>query len=61
MVMPAHAADTGTYRISDYIITLEPQNDGQVRITVEQQWQVLSGDIPWVTVGLPNENFSIEN
>jgi hypothetical protein len=61
VVMPAHAADTGTYQISDYIITLEPQNDGQVRITVEQQWQVLSGDIPWVTVGLPNKNFSIEN
>jgi len=61
VVMPAHAADTGTYQISDYVITLEPQNDGQVRITVEQQWQVLSGDIPWVTVGLPNKNFSIEN
>jgi hypothetical protein len=59
-VIPA-GADTGTYQISDYVITLEPQSDGQVRITVEQQWQVLSGDIPWVTVGLPNENFSIEN
>jgi hypothetical protein len=59
-VIPAYA-DTGTYQISDYVITLEPQSDGQVRITVEQQWQVLSGNIPWVTVGLPNENFSIEN
>jgi hypothetical protein len=59
-VIPAYA-DTGTYRISDYIITLEPQTDGQVRITVEQRWQVLSGDIPWVTVGLPNKNFSIVN
>ena len=58
--MPAYA-DTGTYEIADYIITLEPQSDGQVRITVEQQWQVLSGSIPWVTVGLPDENFSIEN
>jgi hypothetical protein len=58
--IPAYA-DTGTYRISDYIITLEPQSDGQVRITIEQQWQVLSGSIPWVTVGLPNEKFSIED
>ena len=53
------SADTGTYRISSYIVTLEPQNSGQVKITVQQQWQVLSGDIPWVTVGLPNDHFSI--
>ena len=55
------SADTGTYRISNYIITLEPQSDGQVRITYEQQWKVLSGDIPWITVGLPNSSFSIES
>jgi len=30
-------------------------------MTYEQQWQVLSGDIPWVTVGLPNSKFSIES
>jgi hypothetical protein len=54
-------ADTGTYRLSDYIVTLEPQSDGQVMITIEQQWQVLSGNIPWVTVGLPNRNFSIKS
>jgi hypothetical protein len=60
-VMPVLAADTGTYKISDYTITLEPQNDGQVKITVTQQWQVLGGSIPWVTVGLPNSSFSIEN
>jgi hypothetical protein len=60
MAVPA-SADTGTYRISNYLVTLEPQSDGQVRITYEQQWQVLSGDIPWVTVGLPNSNFIVEN
>src|SRR4030042_2293845 len=54
-------ADTGTYKISNYIVTLEPQNDGRVLITVEQQWEVLSGSIPWVTVGLPNNNFSIKD
>jgi hypothetical protein len=60
LVVPVYA-DTGTYRISDYIVTLEPQNNGQVMITIEQQWLVLSGDIPWITVGLPNKNFSIDN
>ncbi len=52
-------ADTGTYRISNYMITLEPQSNGQVKITCEQEWEVLSGNIPWITVGLPNSNFSV--
>ncbi len=60
-VVPVLAADTGTYGISSYTITLEPQSSGQVKISVEQQWKVLSGNIPWVTVGLPNDNFSVEN
>jgi hypothetical protein len=55
------SADTGTYKILDYIVTLEPQNDGRVLITVAQQWQVTSGDIPWVTVGLPNQSFEIKD
>ncbi len=54
-------ADTGTYKINNYVVTMEPQNDGRVLITVEQQWQVLSGDIPWVTVGLPNQNFEVKD
>ena len=54
-------ADTGTYQINDYVVTLEPQNDGRVLITVEQQWEVLSGHIPWVTVGLPNKYFEIRD
>jgi LPXTG-motif cell wall-anchored protein len=58
LVIPA-SADTGTYGISSYIITLEPQSSGQVKITVDQQWKVLSGDIPWITVGLPNDHYSI--
>jgi hypothetical protein len=55
------SADTGTYKINNYIVTLEPQNDGRVLITVEQQWEVLSGSIPWVTVGLPNNKFEIRD
>ena len=57
---PVVAADTGTYGISDYTVTLTPQSDGQVRMTIAQTWRVLSGDIPWVTVGLPDSHFSIE-
>jgi hypothetical protein len=55
------SADTGTYGISSYIVTLEPQSSGEVKITIEQQWKVLSGSIPWVTVGLPNSSFSVED
>ncbi len=55
------SADTGTYKISDYIVTLEPQNDGRVFLTIEQEWQVLSGNIPWVTVGLPNKYFEVKD
>jgi hypothetical protein len=55
------AADTGTYRINNYAVTLEPQSDGRVKITYEQDWQVTGGDIPWVTVGLPNSNFTVQS
>lgn len=54
-------ADTGTYNISDYVVTLDPQSSGAVRITYEQTWQVLSGNIPWITVGLPNSKFVVED
>jgi hypothetical protein len=66
-VTPVHAdviisnQDTGTYRILGYTATLEPQSNGSVRITCEQEWQVLSGNIPWITVGLPDSSFSVEN
>jgi hypothetical protein len=53
-------ADTGTYRITDYHVRLEPQNDGTIRITITQNWVVNSGNIPWITVGLPNSHFAIE-
>jgi hypothetical protein len=58
LVFPAQA-DTGTYRISNYVLTLEPQSSGRVKITCEQEWKVLGGHIPWITVGLPNSDFSV--
>jgi hypothetical protein len=59
LVTSTAVADTGTYRLSNYAVTLEPQNDGRVKITYEQDWVVLSGHIPWVTVGLPNAKYEI--
>jgi len=53
-------ADTGTYRILSYVTTLEPQSNGSVKITYEQEWQVLSGNIPWITVGLPDSSYTVE-
>ncbi len=61
MALPAAAADTATYKLLDYVVTLEPQSSGQVRMTYQQEWEVLSGHIPWVTVGLANSNFTVDS
>ncbi len=60
VAVPARA-DTGTYRITDYVVTLEPQSNGAVKITYEQTWQVLSGNIPWITVGMANGGYSVQS
>ena len=52
-------ADTGTYKIDNYTVTLTPQSDGSVDISYYQQWTVLSGNIPWITVGLPNTSYTV--
>ena len=52
-------ADTGTYKIDNYTVTLTPQSDGTVDISYYQQWTCLSGNIPWITVGLPNTSYTI--
>lgn len=58
-VLPSTAADTGTYEITNYLVNLEPQSSGQVRVTYQQEWKVLGGHIPWITVGTANSNFTI--
>jgi hypothetical protein len=52
-------ADTGTYTIQDYKVTLTPKSDGTVEAEYYQKWLVTGGYIPWITVGTPNANFSI--
>lgn len=60
LFIPAQVlADTGTYKIDNYTVTLTPQSDGSVNISYYQQWTVLSGNIPWITVGLPNTFYTI--
>ena len=60
LALPVHA-DTGTYRITNYVVTLEPQSSGAVKMTYEQTWQVLTGNIPWITVGLANTSYSVQS
>jgi uncharacterized membrane protein YgcG len=52
-------ADTGTYEIQDYRVTLTPRSSGEVEISYYQKWLVTGGHIPWITVGTPNSNFVI--
>ena len=47
-------ADTGTYRILDYSVTLNPKATGEIIMDYSQTWLVTGGNIPWVTIGLPN-------
>src|ERR1035437_4787693 len=53
--------DTGTYRIDDYKVRLTPHSDGNVTIEYYQKWSVTGGHVPWITVGVPNSNFTIGN
>lgn len=60
IAVPSHAGDTGTYNIDEYRVQLEPRSDGTVLINYYLKWSVTGGHIPWITVGLPNDNFTIE-
>ncbi len=54
-------ADTGTYKIKNYTVEITPQPDGSWVADYMQEWEVLSGSIPWVTVGLPNANYEVNS
>lgn len=58
---PTYAEDTGTYQISVYQVTINPQEDGALQAYYSLTWDVLSGHIPWITVGMPNNNYTIIN
>lgn len=60
LIMPATAfADTGEYEILDYKVSLIPSSDGTVAMEYYQKWKVTSGHIPWITVGMPNNDYEI--
>jgi uncharacterized membrane protein YgcG len=54
------SADTGTYKILDYVVKLTPHSDGTVEIEYYQKWLVTGGHIPWITIGTANSNFRID-
>ncbi len=58
---PLVAGDTGTYEIQEYNVVLTPHPNGEVEISYMQKWLVTGGDIPWITVGLPNPDFYVQN
>jgi Zn-finger nucleic acid-binding protein len=55
------AADTGTYTISSQNVDLWVQTDGNVIIRYEIGMLVHTGNIPWVTVGLPTSNYDVRS
>jgi len=52
-------ADTGTYTVTHQYVDLTIQTDGDVVIHYDIAMTVQSGNIPWVTVGLPNSDYQI--
>jgi Zn-finger nucleic acid-binding protein len=54
-------ADTGTYTVNSQNVDLTVQTDGNVIIHYEIAMVVHSGNIPWVTVGLPSSNFEVSS
>jgi Zn-finger nucleic acid-binding protein len=54
-------ADTGTYTLTSQNVDLTVQTDGNVIIHYEIGMVVHSGNIPWVTVGLPSSNFEVRS
>lgn len=53
-------ADTGTYRIVDYTVKLKPRSDGTVEMEYYQKWLVTGGHIPWITIGVANSSYQID-
>lgn len=62
MVIPLVKADTGTYTIEKQYTNLTiTAGSPDVLIDYYIKMRVDGGNIPWLTIGLPNSNFAIEN
>lgn len=59
-ILTVHA-DTGTYYIEKQVTNLTINLDRSVSIDYYMKWKVNGGNIPWVTLGLPNDNYEIES
>lgn len=53
------SADTGTYVLQKQNAELVIKNNTDVIINYDVDFTVTGGNIPWVTMGLPNRNFDI--
>lgn len=59
LCVPAVSADTGDYdEIQNYVVTVDPRQDGSADITYQIDWQVVGGSaddyLSWVNIGLAN-------
>jgi Zn-finger nucleic acid-binding protein len=54
-------ADTGTYTVTYQNVDLTVQTDGNVIIFYQIGMLVHSGNIPWVTVGLPSSTYEVRS
>lgn len=60
LVQPVHSQ--GTDEIKDYVIDIQPQEDGSAVNSYAIDWCVISnsaGPLSWITLGMPNENYEI--
>ena len=55
------SADTGTYELKEQNVKLTIQNNKDVIIDYSSTWKVTGGNIPWVTVWLPNSDYTINS
>ena len=57
----AQAENTGGIIIQKQNVELYLQENTDVLIHYDDVIQVTSGDCPWITMGLPNQNFNVVN
>ena len=61
LLAPAAFADAGDYdEITNYVVTVDPRQDGSADITYEIDWKVIGGgsgdSLSWVNIGLANSH-----
>lgn len=55
------AAGSGDYKLIENQVTLVPYSDGTTDIVYHQKWQVISGHRSSIKVGLPNNDYELQD